>query len=102
MGRLGAARVVVSTVHAMGNPSSAEAARDAIFNWNPSLIVLTGIAGGFAHQDVNFGDVLVPEQIVGYEHAKVDERGAHTRFEAFWPSRLFFIAAHQKVAIKAG
>jgi nucleoside phosphorylase len=90
----GGTRVVVSTANDMGNASSSYATRDAIIKWNPQLIILAGITGGIAAADVRIGDVLAPEQIVGYEHAKIKPNQTQTRFEAYRPSHQFLEILH--------
>lgn len=88
-------QVAISVIHAMGNASAAEATRRAIVDWNPALILLVGIAGGFAREGVDFGDVLVPELIVGFEHGKVTDTGNQDRYEPYRPSRAFLDSAYQ-------
>src|SRR5882762_5485986 len=53
-------------------PTKAQAAtREAIHACRPKRVVLVGIAAGFQSAGVDYGDVLVPDAIVDYEHAKV-------------------------------
>jgi nucleoside phosphorylase len=65
--------IVVVSADEMGNIFSALTTKLAIDKWNPGLVVLAGIAGGFEEvgEKVRLGDVLVPGVVVGYEAAKV-------------------------------
>jgi nucleoside phosphorylase len=69
--KVGDLDVLVVPMGAMGNTSSAQAATAAISVWNPAFLFLVGILGGVpdtAH-DLRLGDVVVADQIVGYEQA---------------------------------
>src|SRR5687767_5874414 len=61
-GRAGAYRTVVLSVGGMGRVKAADATADAIRRWRPRYVVLVGIAGGIAAQDVAVGDIVVAEQ----------------------------------------
>lgn len=67
--------VVLVCVGDSGTTETALAAQWAIERWTPGLLILAGIAGGFAEAlpDFSLGDLVVPPQIVGYELAKVTE-----------------------------
>jgi nucleoside phosphorylase len=86
-------RVIVWPVEQMGNAAAGIAARSAIALLNPALLVLTGIAGGVEAADRALGDVIVPEQIVYYEAAKVRPDGVVPRWEVFRPTLDFRTAA---------
>ena len=87
-GRIQGRRIVVIPIGAMGNASSAQAAQHAIAIWNPARILVVGIAAGArgAGDDLRLGDVLVPDQVVGYELGKVREQGLERRYEVYRPA----------------
>jgi nucleoside phosphorylase len=80
-------RVLVFPIGGMGNAGAAQAAQRVIGIWNPARIMLVGICGGVrsASDDVRLGDVLVPDQVVGYELGKVTPGGTARRYEAYRP-----------------
>jgi nucleoside phosphorylase len=57
----------------MGEISAATAATDAITLWNPRFVLMVGIAGGIPQDDLDLGDVVVADQVVGYEYGKVTD-----------------------------
>jgi nucleoside phosphorylase len=71
----------------MGNAGAAQAAQRVIGTWNPARILLVGICGGTpsASNDARLGDVLVPDQVVGYELGKVTPEGTARRYEVYRP-----------------
>jgi nucleoside phosphorylase len=66
--------VAASLLPRMGNIAAALATLDAIDSVRPYCAVLTGIAAG-VRGEVELGDVVVPEVIVGYEAMKVEPGG---------------------------
>ena len=79
-------QVVVLCFGGMGNVQSATAVTQAIDIWNPAAIVLTGIMGGVEASERSLGDLIVAEQIVGYESGKVKDTGTETRFQVQQPT----------------
>ena len=79
-------QVVVLCFGGMGNVQSAIAVTQAIDIWNPAAIVLTGIMGGVEDSERSLGDLIVAEQIVGYESGKVKDTGTETRFQVQQPT----------------
>jgi DDE superfamily endonuclease/Phosphorylase superfamily len=69
IGAISGKEVLVLPLGAMGNASSAQAVQRAIGMWNPAQIMVVGITGGArgTGDDLRLGDVLVPDQIVGYD-----------------------------------
>jgi len=57
-----------------------------IIDWNPSLIILVGIMGGVKGDERHLGDLIVAEQIVGYEAGKITNAGAERDFKVFHSS----------------
>jgi len=69
----------------MGNaPAAAEVGR-AVQAWQPVYVVLVGITGGL-RPHVQLGDVLVADQVVGYEQARIGPQGPEWRYEVYRPS----------------
>ncbi len=89
------ATVLVSPLGAMGNVNSAQATERAIAIWNPARVMVVGIAGGAKDGGgyLRLGDVLVPEQVVGYELAKVRDTGPERRYEVYRPAPELIDAA---------
>ncbi len=87
--------VLVVPLEGMGNTNSAYVAKRAIGIWNPSYVFLTGIAGGARAgvDGLRLGDVLVPEQVVGYELAKVTASGTAPRYQVYRPDKRLLDAA---------
>lgn len=63
--------VAVVVLPNMGEISAATATTDALATWNPNFVLMMGIAGGIAQDDLDLGDVVVADQVVGYEYGKV-------------------------------
>jgi nucleoside phosphorylase len=77
----GTYRIVVMCLLGMGRVQAVTAATDAIRRWRPRYILLIGIAGGIATQNVRIGDILISDQIVDYELQKITSRGPEIRWE---------------------
>ena len=54
----------------MGELSAANATTDALNDWHPQHVMMLGIAGGIAQDDLDLGDVVVADQVIGYEYGK--------------------------------
>jgi len=63
-------RVVVIVLPNMGELSAANATTDAIADWNPRFVLMIGIAGGIPQDDLELGDVVVADQVIGYDYGK--------------------------------
>ncbi len=87
VGMVGEQRVLVFPLGGMGNAGAAQAAERVIGIWNPSRLLLVGIAGGAGHEteDLHLGDVLVADQVVGYELGKITPDGLTRRYEVYRP-----------------
>lgn len=74
-------RIRLTCLAGMGRVKAANVTADAVRQWKPSYVILTGIAGGVAANDAALGDVLIAEQIVDYELQKVTPKGPSFRFQ---------------------
>jgi formylglycine-generating enzyme required for sulfatase activity/nucleoside phosphorylase len=81
-------QVVVVCFGGMGNVQSATTVTQLINDWKPAAIILTGIMAGVNPSKQKLGDLIVAEQIVGYELAKVKNTGTTPRFETLRPTRM--------------
>src|SRR5262249_57693228 len=63
--------IVVKTLPGMGSVQAGIATTQAILDWEPYYIVLSGIAGGHKASDRQLGDLVIAQQIVGYELGKL-------------------------------
>jgi len=79
-------QVLLLCLGGMGNVQSATAVTQGIDVWSPTVIILTGIMGGVEESERFLGDLIIAEQIVGYELGKVDDRGIKPRFEVLRPT----------------
>lgn len=87
-------KIVVLSLFSMGNVEAAIATTQAIDVWNPSYIILTGIAGGIQEEHKRFlGDLVVGEQIVGYELGRITDSGIQPRHNVIRPASLLLDAA---------
>ena len=87
LGDVAGQRVLVFPIGGVGNASAAQAAQQVISVWNPARLMLVGIAGGAPSEpdDIRLGDILVPDQVVGYELAKVTPDDTVRRYEVYRP-----------------
>jgi nucleoside phosphorylase len=72
--------IAVVPLAQMGQIDAATATMDALKRWTPRYVILAGIAGGLARNRVSLGDVLVAEQVVQYENAKLTPDGSEIRW----------------------
>lgn len=78
----GEALVVVASMGAMGQAWSGVFASEALRVWEPLNVIQLGIAGSIVGAHLALGDVIVPEQVVGYEigDAAETDGGVNYRF----------------------
>ncbi|MDJ0702231.1 MAG: 5'-methylthioadenosine/S-adenosylhomocysteine nucleosidase [Leptolyngbyaceae cyanobacterium MO_188.B28] len=95
-------QIKLVSLPSMGNIQAAIAAQWAISAWNPSFIILAGIAGGMREKQTDslkekqkryLGDVVVAEQIVYYELGKKTPGSTQSRYQAYRPARVLLDAA---------
>lgn len=65
----------------MGTANSATAVTQALNDWKPAAIILTGIMGGVKAEERYLGDLIIAEQIVGYELGKAKSTGTERRLQ---------------------
>jgi nucleoside phosphorylase len=82
-GSTGTYHIVVMPLLDMGRTQATAATGDAIHRWNPRYVILVGISGGVAENDVKLGDVLVSTQIVDYELQKLTSERTEIRWEVY-------------------
>ena len=65
----------------MGELSAANSTTDALAQWNPQFVLMVGIAAGIpsSKDERELGDVVVADQVIGYEHVKVTDKGYEYR-----------------------
>jgi nucleoside phosphorylase len=90
---VGTYRVAVLLLLGMGRVQATVATSDAIRRWKPRYVLLVGIAGGIAEQDVKLGDILISDQIVDYELQKITAEGPQIRWEVHRASPRLIAAA---------
>lgn len=92
-------RAVVLPLFGPGNTNAAAYTEFAIACWRPRCILLVGIAGGVKKsQERLLGDVLVSDQIVDYELAKVRDAGPEVRYQAYRPA-WFLLEQAQRIGL---
>ncbi len=92
-------QVVIVCLRQMGNVQAALATQRAIAEFNPSHIILTGIAGGVPKENSRYlGDIIVGEQVVYYELAKLvqiesDKSEVKPKYQVYRPAKILLDAA---------
>ena len=81
-------KVAVVLLPSMGELPAATATTDALATWNPNYVLMVGIAGGIAQDDLDLGDVVVADQVVGYEYGKVEDERIKPRDHVYPASAL--------------
>lgn len=84
---------VVLPLAGMGHTQAASACGDAIRRFAPRYVLLVGIAGGIARNDVSLGDLLLSDQVADYELAKVTSEGPSVRWQVYQGDQRLLIAA---------
>ena len=101
VGQIGDYSVAVLCIHGMGNVKSAAAATTAIHEFEPTAILVVGIAGGtkkptseqFEKGSHLLGDVLVAEQVLDYESGKQSPEELERRYEVYRSSKTLLDSA---------
>jgi len=87
-------QVAVLRLRSMGNVQAALETQRAIDVWSPQYVILSGIAGGFPHRERYLGDVIVADQVIYYELAKLSGNRAHLRPQVYRPSSVLISVAN--------
>jgi adenosylhomocysteine nucleosidase len=88
--------VVALSLSGMGNVNAAVATTQAIDVWNPQCVIVTGITGGIAKGSERLlGDIIVAEQIVGYEQGRVSDESTSRRYDVLRPDHGLFSVAKE-------
>ena len=89
--------VLVVPLGGMGNVRAAQRAQQIADVFNPDVLLLVGIAGGIpaGADDLRLGDVLVPDQVVGYELAKVGPEATERRWDVYRPDATLLDTARE-------
>lgn len=74
---------VVTTVGGMGRVNAAISTSQILAHLNPELILLVGVAGGFASNGISLGDLIVADRIVDYEDQKIRDDDIIYRLKHF-------------------
>lgn len=85
LGNAAGQQILVCPISRMGTAPAAQAAERVIRDWNPARLMLVGIAAGARESsaDMRPGDILVADQVVGYELAKVTQGSTERRYEVY-------------------
>ena len=86
-------RVAVMSLRGPGQVQATAGTKDAIVRWNPTAVLLVGIAGGVEDNDVSLGDVLVASTIASNALQKAKVRGTDTNWEMSRVDSRFYEAA---------
>jgi len=65
-------KIAISKSHRMGTVAAALNTQRSILALSPKLVILIGITGGIPNE-VNLGDIIIPDRIVEYESIKIEE-----------------------------
>jgi nucleoside phosphorylase len=80
------ATIAVVTLAEMGNVQAGIATTRAIMEFKPFYVILAGIAGGVRTKSRQLGDLLIAEQILGYEYGKVANGVIRRRYKVLRPA----------------
>lgn len=74
--------VICTTILGMGQLNAAIAVKKAVDHYDVNKVVLTGICGGI-DKEMNYGDIIISDQIVDYELAKIQQDGVQVRWNVY-------------------
>ena len=74
--------VICTTFLGMGQLDAAIAVKKAVDYYSVNKVVLTGICGGI-DKEMNYGDIIISDQIVDYELAKIQQDGVQVRWNVY-------------------
>lgn len=73
--------VGIINLGSVGNVEAAIMTTQAICAFDPDLIILSGICGGFKNKSLNLGDIIIPEEILYYEYGKISDNETKRRYK---------------------
>lgn len=74
--------VICTSFFALGQINAALAVKDAINHFGISKVILTGICAGI-DREMKFGDIIISDQIVDYELAKLEPNDVQVRWNVY-------------------
>lgn len=74
--------VICTSFWGMGQTNAALAAKDAVSHYGVSKVILTGICGGI-DREMKYGDIIISDQIVDYELAKIKSDDVQVRWNVY-------------------
>jgi len=88
-------KITLLAFNGMGNLDASVATSKAITDWNPTYIILTGIAGGFQKKtERSLGDVVVAEQVAYVEGGKEESSGFRSKPKVYPSANELLEVAH--------
>jgi nucleoside phosphorylase len=89
--------VLVSKLANKGPMDAAAETTRIILKYNPSVLLLVGVTGGFTAKHRNLGDLIIADQVIAYEAAKIKDNGVEFRPEAFRASNTLVVQANNVI-----
>ena len=74
--------VICTSFLGMGQINAALAVKDAVNHYGVSKVILTGICGGI-DREMKYGDIIISDQIVDYELAKIKSDDVQVRWNVY-------------------
>lgn len=74
--------VICTSFWGMGQLNAALAVKDAVKHYGVSKVILTGICGGI-DKEMKYGDIIISDQIVDYELAKIKPDDLQVRWNVY-------------------
>lgn len=74
--------VICTSFLGMGQINAAMAIKDAVNHYTVNKVILTGICAGI-NKEMKFGDIIISDQIVDYELAKISENDVQIRWNVY-------------------
>ena len=74
--------VICTSFWGMGQLNASIAVRDAVNYFEVDKVILTGICGGIDRK-MNYGDIIISDQIVDYELAKIEQDDVQVRWNVY-------------------
>jgi nucleoside phosphorylase len=91
--------LVLACQNKMGSLEALDLTKTVLGRWDPSHIILVGIAGSF-HEKVKLGDVIVSQQIFYFDQGRATDAGLQYRPEGY-PCGLSLIRQIHAISVEA-